>query len=178
MSNMEIYVDGGCRGNGTPNAIGAAAAVFMTNGRVSNTYVQRLPAGNPAPTSQRAELTAMMIALRTTLSRRNELPGSPFINVKVYADSTYAIGCMSQWINTWRRNGFINANNQPVANKDLVRAAGDLLGRVEQVGRVEFVHIPRDQNRDADRVCNEVMDEMHRENNSSHTNAGSWFYSA
>ncbi|KAI3328833.1 hypothetical protein F4824DRAFT_506163 [Ustulina deusta] len=55
---MEFYVDGGCRGNGQPGVIGAAA-----NSKWKSQHLPRYP----TPTNQRAEITAIIIALEWTL---------------------------------------------------------------------------------------------------------------
>jgi ribonuclease HI len=62
---MEIYIDGGCRGNGQPGAIGAAAAVFKH--RYGHKAWTRVLPRYPPPTNQRAEITAIIMALQQAL---------------------------------------------------------------------------------------------------------------
>lgn len=67
---MKYYVDGGRRNNGYPGAYGAAAAVENQGEPNETSHTLRLPEsgnGNPKPTNQRAELTAVIIALRRAL---------------------------------------------------------------------------------------------------------------
>ena len=156
---MEIYVDGGCRGNGQPGAIGAAAAVFKNKFGKYDTWTKSLPP-DPPPTNQRAEITAIILALEQALEKFEGLDTNPRIHVKIYSDSKYAIGCMTNWIYKWARNGWINAAGNEVANRDLIQEASDLDDRLKETGDVEYICIPREENQLADRLCNEDMDKQ------------------
>jgi len=156
---MEIYVDGGCRGNGQPGAIGAAAAVFKKKYGGYDAWTRSLPR-YPPPTNQRAEITAIILALEQALENYEGLDTNPYLDVKIYSDSRYAIGCMTDWIYKWTRNGWINAAGNEVANRDLIQEASDLDDRLKEEGDVEYIWIPREDNQDADRLCNEAMDEQ------------------
>jgi ribonuclease HI len=69
---MEIYTDGGCRGNRRPGAIGAAAAVFKTKYGKYRGWIRVLPS-YPPPTNQRAEITAIIVALEEALAKFRKL---------------------------------------------------------------------------------------------------------
>ena len=154
---MDIFVDGGCRGNGQPWAVGAAAAVFkLSRGRQESWY--RLLPNYPAPTNQRAEITAIILALQQALKKYRQQYTYHYLEVTIYSDSRYAIRCMTEWIYQWRRNGWRNYAGCGVANRDLIEKASNLDNRLKAEGLVEYVWIPRNQNEDADRICNEVMD--------------------
>ncbi|XTI82314.1 ribonuclease H1 [Cenococcum geophilum] len=156
---MEIYVDGGCRGNGQPGAIGAAAAVFKKRNGKSVAWTKSLPL-YPPPTNQRAEITAIILALEQALEKLEELDTNPHLDVKIYSDSRYAIGCMTNWIYKWARNGWINAAGNEVANRDLIQEASHLDDRLKEEGDVEYIWISREENQLADRLCNENMDKQ------------------
>ncbi|KAI1084200.1 ribonuclease H1 [Whalleya microplaca] len=156
---MEFYVDGGCRGNGQPGSIGAAAACLRQRG---GGYVYRdchLPRF-PAPTNQRAEITAIILALEWALERYKELDGYPRMNVNIHSDSRYAIGCMDNWIYKWSRNGWVNASGNEVANRDLIQKASQLDDDVSDLGSVSYIWVPREENEDADGHCNDALDEQ------------------
>lgn len=155
---MRIYVDGGCRGNGYSDAIGACAAVFQLK-YSQQTWTHRLPS-YPTPTNQRAEIGAIILALEQALERYRELDSNPWLDVKIYSDSKYAVGCMTDWIYKWSRNGWINSAGNDVANKELIQKASNLDDRLKEDGSVEYIWIPRAENGDADRACDEVLDEM------------------
>lgn len=154
---MRIYTDGGCRGNGRPGAIGAAAAVFMRKYRGYKAWTRSLPS-YPPPTNQRAEITAIIVALQQALKRSHELNTNPRLYVRIYSDSRYAINCMTEWIYKWLDNGWINCSGSEVVNRDLLEEASDLDDRLREKGKVKYIWIPREKNDIADRLCNEDMD--------------------
>ncbi|KAI0994444.1 hypothetical protein K3495_g13738 [Podosphaera aphanis] len=154
---MHIYIDGACRGNGRPGSVAAAAAVFkMPHGR-QTTYSCVLPP-LPTPTNQRAELTSAIIALEEALERYEHLRMSPWLNVKIFCDSKYVVGCMSEWVAKWCQNGWINAAGRTVANRDLIERASNLDDELRELGTVQYIWIPREQNFDADEACNDALD--------------------
>jgi ribonuclease HI len=154
---MEIYVDGGCRGNGREGSIGVGAAIFeLKHGRQKEWY--KILPQYPPPTNQRAEITAIIIALDRALDKYHNLDSNPWLDVKIYSDSRYAIGCMTKWISKWSENGWINAAGNEFANRDLIEEASELNDRLKEEGSVEYIWIPREQNQDADSLCNDIMD--------------------
>lgn len=156
---MEIYADGGCRGNGQPGAIGAAAAAFKKRNGRYDAWTVSLPR-YPPPTNQRAEVTAIILALEQALEKFEGLDTNPYLNVNIYSDSRYAINCMTTWIYKWANNGWYNAAGNEVANRDLIEEASDLDERLKELGHVDYIWIPREDNQYADRLCNENMDEQ------------------
>ncbi|KAH8598064.1 ribonuclease H-like domain-containing protein [Bisporella sp. PMI_857] len=157
----EIYVDGGCRNNGHSNAIGAAACVFELRwGR--SCWTRRLPA-YPRATNQRAEITAIIMALEQAQETWRGLDRNPRLKVRIHSDSRYAIGCMTEWIYKWRSNGWRNAAGREVANKDLIEEADELDTQLRDLGHVEYIWVPREENQLADRYCNKELDEMEAE---------------
>ena len=114
---------------------------------------------NPTPTNQRAEITAVIIALEHALEKYYALDGNPYLDVKIYTDSKYVIGCMTEWIHKWLRNDWTNAAGYEVANRDLIHEASDLDDRLREEGDVSYIWIPRGDNQDADDACNERMDQ-------------------
>ena len=67
---------------------------------------------------------------------------------------------MTDWIYKWTRNGWINAAGNQVANKDLIEKASELDYKVKELGTVDYVWIPRDENQDADGAVNDLLNEM------------------
>jgi ribonuclease HI len=154
---MIIYTDGGCRGNGQPGAIGAAAAVFKTKYGKYHAWTRSLPS-YPTPTNQRAEITAIIVALEQALEKYDALDTCPWLHVRIYSDSRYAVECMNNWIYKWTGNGWINAAGNTVANRDLLQEASDLDDRLRRQGDVEYIWIPREENEVADGYCNQDLD--------------------
>lgn len=157
--DMTIHVDGGCRRNGAPNAIGAAAAVLEPNWGQRTVWVTSLPQ-YPRPTSQRAEITAIILALEKTLVEYDEKGGTPWddFDVIIHSDSNYAVTCMTEWIDNWSRNGWRTAAGGPVRNQDLMQEASNLDDILRTRGTVRYYWIRRSENVEADRACREQMD--------------------
>ena len=94
---MRMYVDGGCRRNGHEDAIGAAACVIQKKWGRNSTWTRELRSGyrDPTPTSQRAEITAIILALEIALQEYAELDSNPNLRLTIHTDSKYAHGCMT-----------------------------------------------------------------------------------
>lgn len=61
-------------------------------------------------TNQQAELSAVIQALYRFGT-----------NIVIHTDSKYTIGCFTEWLNNWQRNGWKNAKGKPVENQPLIR---------------------------------------------------------
>lgn len=91
--------------------------------------------GDPDTTNQRMELMAVVEGLRS-LKRPS--------HVTIYTDSAYVMNCFVQrWYDKWQRNGWLNKDDEPVANKDLWLAAlgaaeGHTLSWVKLKGHVKL----------------------------------------
>ncbi|KAK8094247.1 hypothetical protein PG997_000932 [Apiospora hydei] len=163
---MNFYVDGGCRRNGQAyRVIGAAAAVWKQ--RYRQVYRTRaLPPSFhhtiPEPTNQRAELTAIIMALEWALERYTQLRGYPKARIRIYSDSEYAVNCLTAWFWTWLGNGWRNVDGLEVASRDLIEQALRLDHRIRRLGSLSYQWIPREQNHLADQCCNEELDKMER----------------
>ena len=57
----------------------------------------------------------------------------------------------------------MNAAGNQVANRDLIEEASDLDDKVKELGTVDYVWIPKDENQDADEAVNGRLDEMENE---------------
>ncbi|TGJ80801.1 hypothetical protein E0Z10_g7968 [Xylaria hypoxylon] len=156
---MEFYVDGGCRNNGTPWAIGAAACVLMTRYNAHYHRKLQLPQ-DEEQTNQRAEITAIIMALEWALEKYEKLDSCPRLVVRIHSDSKYAIGCVDNWIYKWVQNGWVTSAGKKVENRDLITRASNLDDRVKELGSVNYIWVPRLENQAADKYCNEKLDEI------------------
>lgn len=157
---MNIQCDGGCRRNGKPEAIGAAAAVFFLKWHRIRVWTRQLPLYNPPSTNKRAEITAIILALEEALHLYYSLDLEPRVNVTISSGSRYAVGCMTEWIHRWSQNGWINSSGFEVANRDLIEQAADLNEHLQVFGYVTYKWIPRHENKEADKACNDLLDDM------------------
>ena len=105
MSRVQIYTDGACSGNPGPGGWGAIL--------VSGDHRKEISGGEPATTNNRMELTAAIEAIRA-------LKGTP--TVDLYTDSTYVKKGITEWIASWKANGWRRRSGKkllPVKNEDL-----------------------------------------------------------
>ncbi|MFA5984551.1 MAG: ribonuclease HI [Methylococcaceae bacterium] len=99
-----IYTDGACRGNPGPGGWGV---ILNYKGKVKELY-----GGDASTTNNRMELMAVIQALQTL--------NKPCA-VCLYVDSSYVIKGITEWIEKWKRAGWLTSNRQPVKNVELWR---------------------------------------------------------
>ena len=113
-----IFCDGACPGNGTARAIGGWAWAYwpgIAKGEPTFSGAAKLATdgGHPA-TNQRAELTALLEALRFVAKRPDLTP------VTIYTDSMYSLNCTTKWGPGWKRKGWKRDSGEPLLNLDLI----------------------------------------------------------
>lgn len=144
-----VFTDGSCTGNGTPNAIGGIG-IHFPNGElkdISKIYRQGLC------TNQKAELYAILSALRyikQNLGLRKH-------NVTIKTDSQYSIDCVTKWVYSWLKNGWMTQNNKPVANREFI----EVIHKYYEKYNIDFEHVDGHTNlEDTDSVANARADEL------------------
>ncbi|SBW12741.1 ribonuclease HI, degrades RNA of DNA-RNA hybrids [uncultured Alphaproteobacteria bacterium] len=100
-----IHTDGACSGNPGPGGWGAVLECPEQHRR------KELSGGEQDTTNNRMELTAAIRAL-------DRLKGTGR-NVRVVTDSQYVRKGITEWIATWKANGWKTADRKPVKNADL-----------------------------------------------------------
>ncbi|ASS74466.1 ribonuclease HI [Tumebacillus algifaecis] len=121
MKEVVIYTDGACSGNPGPGGYGA---VLM-----AGEHRKEISGGERETTNQRMELLAVIEALKLL-----KYP----CKVDVYSDSAYLINCFkSRWYVNWEKNGWLNSQKQPVANRDL----WEELLRYYRTHQIQFVKV-------------------------------------
>ncbi len=128
---ITAYIDGGARGN--PGPAGYGVHIELPDGSI-----EELHGGIGIATNNVAEYNGLLAALQWAL--RHEQP-----HVLIRADSELLVKQM---------RGEYKVKNPGLL--PLVAKARLLIG---QLGRVEFEHVRREQNKDADRLSNVAMDE-------------------
>lgn len=104
---ISIYTDGGCSGNPGP---GGWAYVIIAGGKEI-----RRSGAEAGTTNNRMELTAVIKAL-------SDVYNSPELDsdrIELSTDSQYVQKGISQWIKSWKKNGWKTAAKKPVKNQDL-----------------------------------------------------------
>jgi ribonuclease HI len=102
---VEIFTDGACRGNPGLGGWGA----LLRYGQVEKT----LSGAEADTTNNRMEMTAAIMALRS-LKRP--------CHVILTTDSQYLRQGITQWIHSWKQNGWRTSDRKPVKNADLWQA--------------------------------------------------------
>jgi ribonuclease HI len=76
------------------------------------------------------------------------------------ADSEYLVKGMTEWIFQWEKNGFTNVKGTEVVNRKLFeQCQTEVKGLKERGVMVQFWHIKRKWNREADGMANVALDE-------------------
>lgn len=115
MNKVTIYTDGACSGNPGPGGWGAVL--------ISGHQRKEISGGDVKTTNNRMELKAAIEALKA-LHEPSQ--------VDLHTDSTYVKKGMSEWIATWKKNGWRRRSGKrflPVKNEDLWRGLDRLVNR-------------------------------------------------
>ncbi|MCH8156728.1 MAG: ribonuclease HI [Nitrospinae bacterium] len=143
MKKVEIFTDGGCRGNPGPGGYGA---IIRCNGKD-----KELRGSVKDTTNNIMELTAAIVAL-------NQLKEP--CEVVLTSDSQYMVKGITEWIHGWIRKGWVTASKQPVKNKELWVE----LNRLNRRHKISWVwvrgHQGHTENERCDELANLAIDEM------------------
>lgn len=128
---LTIYTDGASRNN--PGDAGVGAVIKDEDGKIVETVSEYLGVA----TNNVAEYTALIRALETALKFRPD-------DVDCFLDSQLIVRQM---------NGAYR-----IKNPTLLRLADKVRRLSRKIGRIQFHHIGRENNREADRLANEAID--------------------
>jgi ribonuclease HI len=142
-ATVEIFTDGACRGNPGP---GGWAALLRYGDRE-----QLISGAEPETTNNRMELMAAIEAL-TTLKRPAQ--------VSLTTDSQYVRLGVTQWMVNWKRNGWRNAQKQPVKNRDLWERLDEQAGRHRIDWHWVRGHSGHPENERVDQEANRAIDAL------------------
>jgi ribonuclease HI len=106
----DIYTDGACSGN---PGLGGWGAVIIDE----NKNQKEISGKEKDTTNNRMELMAPIMALKKIQANSE---------IVIFTDSTYVKKGITEWIKKWKINGWKNANNQAVKNRDLWLKLDDL----------------------------------------------------
>jgi ribonuclease HI len=134
--NLKIHTDGGSRGNPGPSAIG-----FVIEEQGVRTYACGKPIG--VGTNNQAEYEAVAESLRYIIENYTEKGKK--VTLKYFLDSLLIVQQLK--------------GIYKIKHPELRLRAFVINGLIVQVGgEVDFVHIPRSENRQADALVNEALD--------------------
>ena len=102
MQTIELFTDGGCRGNPGPGGWGALLRYKQ--------HIKELKGHQDVTTNNQMELMAAIQGF--------EVLNKP-CRVKITTDSQYVKNGITQWVAGWKRKGWKTAANKPVKNVEL-----------------------------------------------------------
>ena len=147
MKFIEIYTDGGCRGNGKAENIGSWAACLMFGD-----HKKTISGAEENTTNNKMELKAVVEALRIIGKK-----GTPTI---VYTDSKYVYEGATNWLVRWKMNRWRTSNKGgEIANKLLWQQLDAQMMMFKTLS-FEWVkgHADNPGNIEVDRIVNQTMD--------------------
>jgi ribonuclease HI len=137
---VTIHTDGACSGNPGPGGFGA----ILQWGE----HRRELKGGENHSTNNRMELMAAIAALET-LKRT--------CVVDIHTDSQYLRQGITNWIHTWKRNGWRTSDKKPVKNADLWQRLDAALGHHTIHWHWVKGHAGHDLNERADQLAREGL---------------------
>ena len=143
MKKVEIFTDGGCKGNPGPGGYGC---ILKQDDRT-----KEIKGGDPHTTNNIMEMTAAIVALKELREP---------CEVKLTTDSQYVVKGMTEWMKGWVRNGWKTASRQQVKNKELWQE----LAKVSRLHTIQWIwvkgHNGHPQNERCDQLANEAIAEL------------------
>ncbi len=136
MQKVTIYTDGGSRGNPGPAAAGAVVSIAGKERLICGKYLGY-------NTNNFAEYSAVILALDALLKRPEVNPKD--FQVQLFADSLLVV---RQLTGDYRVK---NANIKPLYEQ--------VKSREVEFGKIDYFHIPREKNHEADSEVNRILDE-------------------
>jgi ribonuclease HI len=147
-----VFIDGACARNGTPSATGGYGVYWGPNSDYN--VCKPLKASQPH-TSQRAELTAAIVALNQIERQFKESDNESNLYILV-TDSAYLVNSMTDYVYKWRNNDYTAATGREVVNRDLFERLDyklDAMADGRQNIDVMFWKVDRIYNQEADRLA-------------------------
>lgn len=155
MEKIEIYVDGGARGNGQLNSIGAWAYTMEYKGKEKYRY-----GVETETTNNKQEMRACIEALKSV--KGMDIP------IEIYSDSAYVVngigataGAGKGWVDSWKNNGWTRGKKkEEIMNLDLWKELDELRHSFDSVTFIKVRgHSGDEGNERADDLVNIAMDE-------------------
>ena len=107
MAQLYAYTDGACSGNPGPGGWGVL--MIARNGDLV-VKERTLQGGEAQTTNNRMELLAAIAALEALTKP---------VEITIVTDSAYVKNGVTEWIHSWKRNGWRKAGRDPVKNAEL-----------------------------------------------------------
>ncbi len=145
MTQLFAYTDGACSGNPGPGGWGV---LMIARDGAQVVKERTLNGGESHTTNNRMELLAAISALEA-LTRDTELT--------IVTDSAYVKNGVTEWIHSWKRNGWRTAGKDPVKNVDLWQRLDAAQAKHKVVWRWIKGHAGHAENERADELARAGM---------------------
>lgn len=132
---IKIFTDGACKGN---PGIGGWGALIIENSLETEIF-----GGSLNTTNNQMELKATIKALEF-FSEQKE--------IELYTDSKYVKDGITDWINKWKINGWVNASKKQVKNASLWKE----LDKLVSVHKVEWFWVKGHSNHRENDIADEL----------------------
>lgn len=146
--NIEIWCDGGCRGNSKDENIGGWGAVLKYKDNIKELYD-----GERNTTNNIQELKSVINALQAL--KTNNKP------ILIYCDSQYVVNGITKWIDGWKKRGWRKSDKKVIENLELWKKLDELVNLQQNI---QFIwvkgHADNEGNNRADELANIAMDEL------------------
>ena len=136
---IKIYTDGSCLEN--PGNGGWAAII------IDNEKKTQIKGSKKNTTNNQMELLAPIEALK-------KIPKGS--KVQIFTDSKYVKSGITEWIHSWKKNGWKTANKQPVKNKELWEKLDLLTNELEISWNWVKAHSTDELNNEVDLIAREA----------------------
>lgn len=147
-THITMHTDGVCEGN--PGIGGYGAIIQFWSG---DTAMQRLTLSrgeSNTTTNNRMKLTAGLEGLRFILIFSRFDKDTP---ITISSDSQYLVKGITEWIVSWKKNGWRNSSKKPIENQDLWLMLDNC---VSQFSKLSFKWV-RGHNGDTDNEAAEAL---------------------
>lgn len=142
--DIEVYCDGGARGNPGPAAVGIA--IKGKRQKVKGKSIKEISKYIGVATNNQAEYRAVIEALEWLRKNLKKLPNQPE-QINILLDSRLVVNQL---------NGKFKIKNNTL--RELVFKAHSLENQLEP--SIIYNYIPREENQEADRLVNEALDNI------------------
>ena len=159
MRILNIYTDGACPNNGTPEAYGgfgmAANLEHLGGPKWLQTFYpwdRFLETRYGKPTNQKCELAAVLFTVRGFAEEVLNNPKHRFwdvdengleivANIRIHSDSKYVVDGINTWLHNWRNNDWKNSKKKPIANMQMWKDLDIMLDYEHLRGVFSFYHV-------------------------------------
>jgi ribonuclease HI len=145
MPDLFAYTDGACSGNPGPGGWGV---LMIARDGTTVVKERELQGGEPLTTNNRMELMAAISALEAL---------SKPVEITIVTDSAYVKNGVTEWIHSWKRNGWRTAGKAPVKNAELWQRLDAAQSRHKVIWRWIKGHAGHVENERADALARAGM---------------------